>query len=77
MGIFKLFNSLRGKLKPKRTYIGELRIHSASADKYVGRVSVTTTARSGAEAERNIQNDIRLHIVNVKPIKENLNGHKK
>jgi hypothetical protein len=75
--MIKFFNKLRDKLRrPKRMFTAELVIVS-KANGPIGKLTITTTARSRKGAEENITEDVRLQVCNIKIVKENLNGHKK
>lgn len=66
----KLFKNLRDRVMPMKDFAVELRIHSSHNDRYIGRMQVTTTARSKSEAERNVKNYITLHIGKVSVVKK-------
>jgi hypothetical protein len=75
--MFKFFNRWRDKLRPKRTFTADLIIFSEGLDRPIGKCTITTTARSRKGAEDNITEDVRLHVRNIKAVKEHVNGHKK
>lgn len=72
----KLLKNIRDRVLPLQTYAVEVLICDTSSDKYIGKVTVTTTSRSRAGAKKNIQHWIRLHVGKAWVVKEKRNGSK-
>lgn len=72
----KLLKNLRDRVMPLQKYAVEVLICDTSTDKYIGKVTVTTNARSRLGAKRNIQHWIRLHVGRTWVVREKRNGSK-
>lgn len=72
----KLLKNLRDRVMPLQKYAVEVLIKDTSSDKYIGKVTVTTNARSRMGARKNIQYWVQLAVGKAWVVKEKRNGTK-